>query len=94
MKRATKKDFLYTGSFHEAVGSVLALAQLFAVMPVVGIKSDRASELAFKWTSIRTIYGIIMLLLLIGYAGLGFNFMYKLNMDFDAISMIFIDNIG
>lgn len=87
MKRATKEDCLYTGSFQEAVGSVLVLGQLFAVMPVVGIKSDRASELAFKWTSIRTIYGIIMFLLLIGYAGLAVNFMFKLNVDFDAISM-------
>lgn len=65
---------------------MLAFAQLFAIMPVVGVKSDSASKLKFKWISIRTIYGLVMFALMIGYAGLGLHYMYWRKMEFDAIS--------
>lgn len=59
LQRATRKDFLFNGSFQEATGSIIAMAQCFAIMPVVGVKSKSASKLQFKWISIRTIYSFI-----------------------------------
>lgn len=93
LKRATRKDFLYNGSFHEAIGSVLLLAQFFAVMPVIGVKSDSASKLTFEWKSFRTIYVAIMSVLMVGYTGLSVNFMYKQKMEFDAISTPDFNNL-
>lgn len=34
---------------------MLVMAQLFGVMPVIGVKSDSATKLQIKWNSIRTI---------------------------------------
>lgn len=61
LKRTTRKDIRsFEGSFQEAIGPTLALAQYFGVMPVVGVKSKSAAHLEFKWKSFRTIYSFIM----------------------------------
>lgn len=70
MKRTTRKDFSFDGSFQEAIGSILALAQYFGVMPVVGIKSNSAAQLRFQWKSFRTIYSLIVLFFGLIYAGI------------------------
>lgn len=70
MKKAKRKDVLFDGSFHEAIGSVLALAQCFGIMPVVGIKSKTASHLAFQWKSARSIYSFTAILLGVIYSGI------------------------
>lgn len=85
LKRTNAKD-TGTGGFHEAVGSVLALAQFFAIMPVVGVRSDGVSRLKFEWKSIRTIYAMILLISLTLYLGLTLYIMRKREMSFDAIS--------
>jgi gustatory receptor len=51
--RATREDFIYDGTFHEAVANVLVVAQLFGLMPVSGIKEKRPSKLKFKIFSFR-----------------------------------------
>lgn len=59
MTRASGKEFLFNGSFHEAFSSVLVVAQSLAIMPVVGVKSDSAYGLRFTWKSFRTIYSVL-----------------------------------
>lgn len=90
MKRINKIKNVetYNGSFHEAVGSILAIAQFFGVMPVIGVKSDCTSKLQFKWQSRRTMYSIIAFVLLACYAGLTVFDSWRYGIRFDAMSMI------
>lgn len=59
MARTIGKDFVCNGSFHEAFGSVLIVAQCLAMLPVTGVKSSSAYGLKFSWRSYRTIYSLI-----------------------------------
>lgn len=86
LKRATRKDFLYDGSFQQAVGSILAMAQCFALMPVVGVKSAKALNLKFQWTSFRTIYSFIIFLLTSVYAGMTFWITFNNPIQLDRMS--------
>ncbi|XP_030378343.1 gustatory receptor 5a for trehalose [Scaptodrosophila lebanonensis] len=52
----TRQDFSHNGSFHEAVGAVLVMAQCFCVMPVRGILASTPDGLSFSWHSWRTWY--------------------------------------
>ncbi|XP_031638768.1 gustatory receptor for sugar taste 64f-like [Contarinia nasturtii] len=72
LQRATRKDFLFNGSFHEAIGSILVMAQCFGMMPVVGVKCSSASKLHFKWSSFRTIYSFVAFILTVIYAAMTF----------------------
>lgn len=58
MARANGKDFVCNGSFHEAVGSVLVVAQCLAMLPVTGVKTPSAYGLKFSWKSYRAIYSL------------------------------------
>lgn len=88
MKLATRKDFVYNGSFQEAIGSILALGQIFAVMPVVGITMNDASKLRFKWDSFRTIYSAIMFVLVTFYSSLTlFSTLGRKEIHFDVVGM-------
>ena len=51
------------GSFHEAIGPVLKVAQVFGVMPVDGVTSKDISNISFKWKSLKTIYSLTFLVL-------------------------------
>ncbi|KAH8420201.1 hypothetical protein KR009_007148 [Drosophila setifemur] len=58
---ATRANFLHKGTFHEAVAPVLALAQCFCVMPVLGIGSSSSGGLRFSRRSWRFWYSILYL---------------------------------
>lgn len=88
LQRATRKDFLYDGSFQEAIGSILAMAQCFGLMPVVGVKSKFASKLQFKWKSLRTIYSCVTFLLAAVYAGMTLLITLQNEIQFDRMSNI------
>lgn len=51
------------GSFHEAISITLIMGQIFAIMPVIGVRGKTAYDLKFAWTAIRTIHGIIGIML-------------------------------
>lgn len=87
MQRATRDD-LYSGSFHEAIGSILALAQFFGVMPVVGVKSKSPIDLKFQWKSLRTIYSIVLFILMMIYGGMTLWVAFSGKINFDRISKI------
>lgn len=67
LQRGTRKDFMYDGSFNEAIGPVLAMGQFFAVMPVIGVQLGSVSKLRYSWKSMRTIYSIVVFFLTIIY---------------------------
>lgn len=66
-RRGTKKRFAYSGSFQEAIGSALVIAQLCGLMPVVGILASSAAQLRFKWISFRTLYSFVVFLFVLMY---------------------------
>lgn len=88
LKRVTKKDTSCNESFHETIGSILTFAQFFGVMPVIGVKTNCASELRFKWYSRRTIYSIAVFVLLACYTGLHAAILWKYGITFNAMSKI------
>ncbi|XP_069700808.1 uncharacterized protein [Periplaneta americana] len=49
-------------SFYRAISSVVVTAQLFGLLPVLGISGQNAANLRFRWCSVRTIYSICILL--------------------------------
>lgn len=49
-------------SFHCAIGSILRLAQIFGLLPVSGIRSSSPLNLRFFWSSIVTIYALLVLI--------------------------------
>lgn len=57
-------------SFHQAMFPILLTAQMFALLPVTGIKSSKPYDLQFKWRSIRTIYCLVIIFLNFGLVGL------------------------
>lgn len=54
------------GSFGEAIWPFLVFGQFFGIMPVNGIRSNL--KLDFKWTSVRTIHGLIIAVVLLSYS--------------------------
>ena len=55
-----KQDTLYNGSFHEAIGPILVLAQCFGVMPVQGVREKFASNVTFNWKSFRVFFALFI----------------------------------
>lgn len=70
LKRCLHTGFRFNGSFHEAIGSVLVIAQCFGVMPVCGVKCDSAEQLRFEWQSVRAVYSAIAFVGVVWYMGL------------------------
>lgn len=85
LQKATAKDFIYNGSFQEAVAPVLLAAECFAIMPVIGIRSGSASKMYFTWRSVRTIYSIIVFVLMTILAALTIVVTFRQNIEFDSI---------
>ncbi|KAH8298632.1 hypothetical protein KR018_003288 [Drosophila ironensis] len=61
LPRSTKEVFLSDGSFHQAVGRVLLIAEFFAMMPVKGVTSKHPSNLSFSWRNIRTCFCVLFI---------------------------------
>lgn len=55
---------MYDGTFYQAIGPVLAMAQFFGVMPVCGVQNAAgASALQYRWLTVRTVYAIVLFVL-------------------------------
>lgn len=85
LQMGTRKNFVYDGSFNEAIGPVLAMGQFFAVMPVIGVQLGSASKLRYSWISIRTMYSIVVFFLTIGYTILTVYRSLDGDLEFDKI---------
>ncbi|CAD7082416.1 unnamed protein product [Hermetia illucens] len=95
-RRATREDFIYNGSFHEAVGSVLLFAQLFGVMPVTGVKAKDIRGLSFSYFSIIFIYSLIVFISLAFYFSttLYFTFCQQLRLENIGIHLLVIFSLS
>ncbi|KAG4070182.1 hypothetical protein HA402_003872 [Bradysia odoriphaga] len=62
-RRGTRADYIYNGSFHEAVRPVLVMAEIFSVMPVMNVTAKSPSDMYYSWTSFRNFYSITIMLL-------------------------------
>lgn len=67
LHHAVSKKFDGCDCFHESISFVLVIAQCFAMLPVIGIKSPPANGLRFKWQSIRAMYSLIVFVLITSY---------------------------
>nr|QKN21301.1 gustatory receptor [Bactrocera dorsalis] len=94
IRRGTRADFIHNGSFHEAVGPLLVIAQCFCLMPVRGILAASPKGLSFRWKSFRTWYCILYTLVTIADTGLTINMVVKGVLDVRNIEpLIFHANI-
>lgn len=59
-QRGTREDFIYNGTFHEAVSFILATAQLFGIMPVSGVRGKLPKNVKFRKFSFRFIWTLIL----------------------------------
>ncbi|KAH8297548.1 hypothetical protein KR054_002775 [Drosophila jambulina] len=61
LSRSNKEAFLSDGTFHQAVGRVLLVAEFFAMMPVKGVTAKHPSSLSFSWRNIRTCFCVLFI---------------------------------
>lgn len=85
LQKATSKDFIYNGSFQEAVAPLLIVAECFAIMPVIGVKSASASKMYFTWMSVRTIYSVIVFVLMAMLSVLTVCVTLEKDVEFDSV---------
>lgn len=83
--RVTDRDQTHRGRFQEAIGNVLAFAQFFAMMPLVGVTKSSATELHFKWKSVRAIYAIIIFIFAAIYLSILFILTLSREMTFNSV---------
>lgn len=91
LQHKTWRGFLSDGSFQEAIGSILAMAQFFGVMPVLGVKCKTASKLRFKWLAVRTIYSLVVYFFVTLYGGMTVRFAFQNGLKFDNVGMSSLD---
>lgn len=83
--RGTREDFMYNGSFHEAVGIILAVAQFFGVMPVGGIRNKLPSSLKFRKFSFRFAFCILCIIAIAWIFVLDCIWLFGSKAEFDKI---------
>lgn len=89
-ERGTREDFLYDGTFHEAVGCILVVAQLFGIMPVRGVRDKSPKNLKFKKFSIRFVLAILLILSLVWITVIDAIWIFRTTMEFaKLINFIF-----
>ena len=54
---------IISGSFHDAICSILQTIQYFGLLPVQGIAKKNVFDLNFKWKSFKTFYSISFIIL-------------------------------
>ncbi|KAH8240010.1 hypothetical protein KR032_010311 [Drosophila birchii] len=82
------EDYKYSGSFQEAIKPVLIIAQIFALMPVRGVSSKFAEDLAFAWSSARTYYALVTILCFGVVSGYLVAFVTNVTFNFDSVETL------
>ena len=52
-----------SGSFHEAISTILKMIQYFGLLPVQGITKNNVHDLNFNWKCFKTFYSIIFIII-------------------------------
>lgn len=89
--RGTRDDFIYEGTFHEAVGTILAISQFFGVMPVHGVKSKNPSKLRFSYCSFRFILCVFYVIGLLWITFLDIHWITKTKLEFGKLINLTFD---
>lgn len=82
---------MYNGTFHEAVGTILAVAQLFGVMPVQGVKAKIPSKLKFNKCSFRFLLCILYTISLLWITFLDIRWIAKTKLEFGKLINLTFD---
>lgn len=91
-ERGTREDFLYDGTFHEAVSFILAFAQCFGVMPVRGIRDKTPKGLKFRKFSIRFILCIACIIALTWMLVIEVIWIYRSQLEFGKVVNLIFDS--
>lgn len=89
--RGTRQDFVHNGTFHEAVGLVMSIAQLFGVMPVSGLRAPSAKYLRFKICSIRFWLSIFYIVTTAWVLGMQIAWIFGSKVEFGKLVSVFFD---
>src|SRR5690349_6073838 len=76
---------MYNGSFHEAVGVLLGIAQLFGLMPVSGVRDKSPNNLKFRKFSIRFVFCIALCICLLWISVLDIIWIYSSGLIFGKL---------
>ncbi|BFF98554.1 uncharacterized protein DMAD_06693 [Drosophila madeirensis] len=61
MPGGSRETYLSDGTFHQAVGRVLLVAEFFAMMPVKGVTGKHPGDLSFSWRNVRTCFCLVFI---------------------------------
>lgn len=89
--RGTREDFLHNGTFHEAVGFVMAFAQIFGIMPVSGLRAPSAKHLKFKKCSFRFWLSIFYISTTAWVLGMQIYWIFDSKIEFGKLISVFFD---
>lgn len=89
--RGTKDDFLHNGSFHEAVGFMMAFAQIFGICPVCGVRGPSVKNLKFRKFSFRFWLSIFYIVSLGWILGMEIYWIFKSKIEFGKLITFFFD---
>lgn len=73
---------MFNGSFHEAIGFLLVVGQIFGIMPVSGIRHKSTKQLKFKKFSIRFVYCIAVCVAFMWMISIEFLWIYRSRKEF------------
>lgn len=82
---------MYEGTFHEAVGTLLAVAQLFGIMPVRGIKAKNPSKLKFTKCSFRFFFCLLYVVGTLWISVLDFRWIATTKVEFGKLITLIYD---
>lgn len=88
----TREDFIYNGSFHEAVGLILASAQLFGIMPVSGIRAKTPRSLKFKKFSFRFLFSVAVIFGMLWVLVMEVIWIYRSKLEFGKLINFVFDS--
>lgn len=76
-----------SGTFHEAIGTILAVVQFSGIMPVIGVTDKSVSKLHFKWFTLRAIFFVVSAILVSAWALLCIAVLFVTKFNFLQLSM-------
>jgi Trehalose receptor len=91
-QRGTREDFLYNGTFHEAVGLVLTIAQFFGIMPVSGVRENLPQNVKFRKFSFRFIWSLTLIIGLVTMLVLEALWLFDSQVEFGKIVNLLFDS--
>lgn len=75
-KKKSQKYFFFLNR------TVIALAQLFCILPIYGIYNRDQTKVRFKWFSARTILNLVLIFFIVFEIVLFFKLMHQMGIDF------------